>query len=58
LKDFEELKCNISQALVPTLPNLHKPFEVEMNASGYAMGVVLMQGGNMVCYHFEMYHGG
>jgi hypothetical protein len=29
-----------------------------MDASGYAMGVVLMQGGKLVCYHFEMFHGG
>jgi len=29
-----------------------------MDASGYAMGVVLMQGGKMVWYHFEMFHGG
>jgi hypothetical protein len=30
---------------------------VEANASGYVMGVVLMQGGKLVCYHFEMFHG-
>jgi hypothetical protein len=41
-KAFEELKRNINQAPVLALPNLHKPFEVEMDASGYAMGVVLM----------------
>ena len=23
-----------------------------------AVGVVLMQGGKLVCYHFEMFHGG
>jgi hypothetical protein len=30
---------------------------VEMDASGYAMGVGLVQGGKLVCYHFEMFHG-
>jgi penicillin V acylase-like amidase (Ntn superfamily) len=39
------------------LPNLHKPFEVEMDASGYAMREVLMQGGRLVCYHFEVFYG-
>jgi hypothetical protein len=37
---------------------LQKPFEVETYASGYAMGVFLMQGGKPICYHFEMFHGG
>ena len=37
---------------------MQNPFEVEIDASGYVMGVVLMQGGNLVCYHFEMFHGG
>jgi hypothetical protein len=31
---------------------------METDASGYAMGVVLMQGGNPVCYHSELFHGG
>ncbi len=30
---------------------------METDASGYAMGVVLMQGGRHVCYHFEVFHG-
>jgi hypothetical protein len=30
---------------------------VETNASRYAMGAVLMQGGRLVCYHFEIFHG-
>jgi hypothetical protein len=40
-----------------TLPNLQNPFEVETDASGYAMGAVLMQGGRPICYHSEVFHG-
>jgi len=29
-----------------------------MDASGYAMGPILMQEGKMVCYNFEIFHGG
>ena len=39
------------------LPNLQKPFEVETYASGYAMGVVLMQGGGSICYHYKVFYG-
>jgi hypothetical protein len=41
-KAFDEMKRKIIQALVLPLPNLQEPFEVEIDASGYAMGVVLM----------------
>jgi hypothetical protein len=41
-KAFDEMKRKISQAPVLTLPNLQNPFEVETDASGYAMGAVLM----------------
>jgi len=30
---------------------------VEIDASGYVMEVVLMQGGRSVCYHSEVFHG-
>jgi hypothetical protein len=49
---------NISRKPILTLPNLQKPFNVEPNASGYTMGVVLMRRGKLVCYHSEMFHGG
>jgi hypothetical protein len=41
-KDFDELKTNISQPPILALPNLQNPFEVDTDASGYAMGVDLM----------------
>jgi hypothetical protein len=30
---------------------------VETNSIGYAMGAVLIQGGMLVCYHSEVFHG-
>jgi hypothetical protein len=56
-KVFDEMKIKINQASVLVLLNLHKSFEVETDASGSAMGVVMMQGGRLLCYHFEVFHG-
>jgi len=39
------------------LPNLQKPFKVEINVSVYSMELVLIQGGNIVCYHSKIFHG-
>jgi hypothetical protein len=50
------MKIKIIQAQVLALPNLQKPFEVETDVSGYAMGAVLMQGGRHVCYHSKIFH--
>jgi hypothetical protein len=41
-KAFNELKRNIIQEIVLTLPKLQNPFEVETHASGYVTGEVLM----------------
>ena len=30
---------------------------MDTNASGYALGVVLMQGGKHLCYHSKVFHG-
>lgn len=54
---FEELKKKIIQAPVLALPNLQWPFEVERDASGYAMGVVLMHGERPLYFHSEVFHG-
>ena len=56
-KAFDELKGKISQAPVLALPNLQNPFEVETDASGYAMGAFFMQGGKPLCCNFDMFHG-
>ncbi|GJZ16401.1 putative reverse transcriptase domain-containing protein [Tanacetum coccineum] len=54
---FLFLKRNISEALVLALPNLQRPFELETDASSYAMGAVLLQEGKPVAYHSEMFQG-
>jgi hypothetical protein len=51
------MKTKIIQEPILTLPNFQNPFEVETNVSGYAMGVVLMQGGRHACYYYEIFHG-
>jgi len=40
---------------VLTLPDLQQPFEIETDASSFAMGAVLMQGRKPVCYHSETF---
>ena len=37
------------------LPDLQRPFEIEMDASDYAMGAVLMQHEKPICYHSETF---
>lgn len=52
------LKKRNSQALVLKLMKFQQyPFDVETYVSGYAMRVVLMQGGRPISYHFEVFHG-
>ena len=52
-KAFTELKDHLCSALVLALPDLQQPFEVETNASDYAIGAVLTQHGNPTAYHSE-----
>jgi hypothetical protein len=51
------LKEKISSALVLALPNLRQPFEIQIDASNYAMGVVLLQYGKLICFHSETFNG-
>ncbi|XP_020262299.1 uncharacterized protein LOC109838254 [Asparagus officinalis] len=54
-EDFQLLKKKILEAPVLVLPNLQRTFEVETDASSYAMGVVLIQDGKLVEYHSDMF---
>eukprot|EP00253_Pinus_taeda_P017619 PITA_17619 len=54
-KSFETLKEKISTAPVLALLDLQKPFEIEIDASNYAMGDVLMQQKKPICYHSEKF---
>jgi hypothetical protein len=55
-KHFDTLKETISTALVLALLNLQWPFEIETDASGYAMGVVLMQYHKPICYQSDNFN--
>jgi len=47
------LKHHLYFALVLALPDLQEPFEIETDASDYAIGAVLTQKGHLVAYHNE-----
>ena len=55
-KAFDTLKEKISTSPVLALPDLQRPFEIETDASDYAMGAVLMQHGKPICYHSETFN--
>jgi len=50
------LKEKISATPVLALPDLQRPFEIQTDASDYAMGAVLAQHGKPICYHSETFN--
>ena len=52
-KSFEELKHPLCSTPILSLPDLQKPFEIEIDALDYAIGIVLTQHGNYVAYHSD-----
>jgi hypothetical protein len=50
---FNDLKKHLCSSPVLSLPNLQHPFEIEIDASDYVVGVVLTQHGHLVEYHSE-----
>ena len=49
-KSFETLKENLISQPVLILPDLSKPFEVQCDAFGHYLGVVLLQEGHAIAY--------
>jgi hypothetical protein len=56
-KAFDTLKEKISSAPVLALPNLRQTFEIQTDASNYAMGAVLLHHGKPICFHSETFNG-
>jgi hypothetical protein len=56
-KAFDTLKEKISSTPVLVLPNLRQPFEIQTDASNYAMGAVCLQHGKPICFHSETFNG-
>ena len=52
-KAFIELKDQLCTSPMLALPDLQQPFEVETDASDYAIGVDITQHGHPVAYHNE-----
>ena len=52
-KAFVELKHRLCSTPMLTLPDLQQPFEIEIDASNYAIGEVLTKQGHPVAYHSE-----
>ena len=50
------MKEKISTTPILALLDLQRPFEIETDASDYAMGAVLMQHGKPICYHSETFN--
>jgi hypothetical protein len=52
-RKFDDLKNRLCSAPVLSLPDLQQPFEIEIDAYDYVVGVVLTQHWNPVAYHSE-----
>jgi len=54
---FQRLKAQLNNAPILALPNFSKTFELECDASGVGIGVVLLQGGYPIAYFSEKLNG-
>ena len=50
-----KLKNKLCIAPVLVLHDLHHPFDIEMDASDYALNVVITQSGHLVTFHFDTF---
>jgi hypothetical protein len=55
-KSFDTFKEKIHSTLVLSLSNIQQSFEIEIDASRYTNGAVLMQYRNPICYHSETFN--
>nr|KYP31501.1 Retrotransposable element Tf2 [Cajanus cajan] len=55
-KAFKILKEKLTNAPILALPNFDQTFELECDASGLGIGVVLLQGGHPIAYFSEKLH--
>jgi hypothetical protein len=55
---FDALKEKISSSPVLAFLDLRQPFEIQTDASNYAMGAILLQHGKPICFHSETFNGG
>ena len=51
------MKNNTSSSPILALPDLRQPFEIQTDASDYAMGTILLQHGKPISFHSEMFNG-
>jgi hypothetical protein len=54
-KAFKTLKEKIRTTPVLAMLDLQQPFEIQTDASGYAMVTFLMHCGKPICYHYETF---
>ena len=52
-KSFEVMKQRVTNALILSLPNFQKVFEVECDASNIGIGVVLSQDNKSIAFYSE-----
>jgi hypothetical protein len=50
---FDDLKHLLCSNPILSLPDLQQPFEIDIDASDYVVGIVLTQHGHLVAYHSE-----
>ena len=54
-QDFEQIKNKLCTTPILVLPDLHQPFEIETDASNYALDAVITRPGHPVVFHFETF---